>query len=81
MASHSEWPLDNLGFPYGYYTLFIQKDGFRLDCNGSLIPLKSYKELYDVLGKEQEKLIKKRPKTLEEAFIVTLEGNPVEPSE
>ena len=75
MNGEYDWPKDQLDGPYGYYGIVIQKDAIRLGCNGPRVPIKSYKDIYDVLAVEQEKLVREKPRTLEEAFRVT-EGCP-----
>jgi len=74
MNGKSDWPLDSIGGAYGYYGIVIQRNGIRLGCNGPLIRFKSYAEIYRILGEEQKKLIKKQPKTLEDAYNASKPG-------
>jgi hypothetical protein len=67
-----DWVMDeDIGGPYGYNTLIVQKDGVRFSCDSPLVRTTSPKDMYGALVDNQRRLIRERPRTLEEAFLAT----------
>ena len=72
----TEWPDDpDFGGPYGYCAMIIQKDGFRLGCNGPFVPLGDHGDLYRTLAEVQQALIDGKPRSMDEAFEIQRRKN------
>lgn len=71
LETAADWPSDpELGGPYGYHSLIIQRGGFRLGCDAPFIRVDDPKEIYRALADAQRELIAHQPRSLPEAFKV-----------
>jgi hypothetical protein len=72
MNGSSDWVSDpDIGGPYGYYIVVIQRDGIRFSCDSPVVQLAAPEDIYASLRETQRRLIRAQPKTLKAAFDAT----------
>jgi hypothetical protein len=78
MTGSPDWVSDeDIGGPYGYYILIVQRGGIRLSCDGPVEPSAGPADFYDAVVRVQRRLIERQPETLREAFELTALPSPV----